>query len=395
MQKPTPAVPAPFGETVRSTLANHGLSVRELARRTRFDHAYLSRVLAGKQRPSPALADAVDQALNADGNLVALVDAPPPSDDLAETGDVLEFMRRAETSDLGAGTLDVLGSAVDQLCRDYPTDPGPVLRDRSKKLMGHALGLLERRTTLAEHRELLVHVGWLSALLGCVHFDVGDRLAAETARKMAHQLGEQAGHGEIVAWAYEITAWFALSEGRYQAVVAAAEAGRAHTGVSSGGVQLLVQQAKASAKLGDDQAHRLLGEAGKMLAQLPTTDQPEHHFVFDPNKLTSHSATAYTWLGWDEAAGEYASEMADRYQREYRPMRLATARLNLGILAVRRGALDEAVSLGEAAFESERRSGALTSWARGLLSELEDRYQGERLVVDYRDRLALEAGGDR
>jgi transcriptional regulator with XRE-family HTH domain len=395
MSNPTLGPSASFGEAVRAHLTDHGVSVRELARRTRFDHAYLSRVLAGKQRPSPALAQAVDAALDADGRLAALAREPAPSNDMDETGDLLEFMRRAETSDLGAGTLDVLGGAVDQLCRDYPTAPGPILRDRSKKLLSHALGLLERRTTLAEHRELLVHVGWLSALLGCVHFDVGDRLAAETARKMAHQLGAQAGHGEIVAWAYEITAWFALSEGRYQAVVAAAEAGRAHAGVSSGGVQLLVQQAKAAAKMGDDQAHRLLVEAGTMLAQLPTTDQPEHHFVFDPDKLTSHGATAYTWLGWDEAAGEYAQEMADRYQREYRPMRLATARLNLGILAARRGALDEAVHLGEAAFESERRSGALTSWARGLLSELEDRYRGERLVVDYRERLALEAGGDR
>ncbi|RKS10029.1 helix-turn-helix protein [Nocardiopsis sp. Huas11] len=395
MSKPTLGPSASFSETVRDTLTEQDISVRELARRTRFDHAYLSRVLAGKQRPSPALADAVDQALNARGNLAALAAGPPPSDDMDETGDMLEFMRRAEASDLGTGTIDVLGAAVDQLCRDYPTAPGPVLRDRSKKLLKHALGLLERRTTLAEHRELLVHVGWLSALLGCVHFDVGDRLAAETARKMAHQLGDQAGHGEIVAWAYEITAWFALSEGRYQAVVAAAEAGRAHAGVSSGGVQLLVQQAKATAKMGDPHAHVLLVEAGNMLAQLPATDQPEHHFVFDPDKLTSHGATAYTWLGWDEAAGEYASEMADRYQREYRPMRLATARLNLGILAARRGALDEAVHLGEAAFESERRSGALTSWARGLLSELEGRYQGERLVVDYRERLALETTGDR
>jgi transcriptional regulator with XRE-family HTH domain len=395
MSNPTLGPSASFGEAVRAHLTDHGVSVRELARRTRFDHAYLSRVLAGKQRPSPALAQAVDAALDADGRLAALAREPAPSNDMDETGDLLEFLRRADTSDLGAGTLDVLGGAVDQLCRDYPTAPGPILRDRSKKLLSHALGLLERRTTLAEHRELLVHVGWLSALLGCVHFDVGDRLAAETARKMAHQLGAQAGHGEIVAWAYEITAWFALSEGRYQAVVAAAEAGRAHAGVSSGGVQLLVQQAKAAAKMGDDQAHRLLVEAGTMLAQLPTTDQPEHHFVFDPDKLTSHGATAYTWLGWDEAAGEYAQEMADRYQREYRPMRLATARLNLGILAARRGALDEAVHLGEAAFESERRSGALTSWARGLLSELEDRYRGERLVVDYRERLALEAGGDR
>jgi hypothetical protein len=67
------------------------------------------------------------------------------------------------------------------------------------------------RLTLAQHRELLVTAGWLALLLGCVHYDLGEREQAEAARQAACQAGLQAGHGEIIAWSYEMAAWFALT----------------------------------------------------------------------------------------------------------------------------------------------------------------------------------------
>ena len=100
------------------------------------------------------------------------------------------------------------------------------------------------RLTLAQHRELLVTTGWLALLLGCVHYDLGEREPAEAARQAAYQAGLQAGHGEIIAWSYEMAAWFALTEGRYHDVVDYAQAGQQHAGLTNAMVQLVLQQAR-------------------------------------------------------------------------------------------------------------------------------------------------------
>ena len=54
---------------------------------------------------------------------------------------------------------------------------------------------------------------WLALLLGCLHYDLGEREQAEAARQAAYHAGLQAGHGEIVAWSYELAAWLSLTEG--------------------------------------------------------------------------------------------------------------------------------------------------------------------------------------
>ncbi|MEU7855376.1 hypothetical protein [Nonomuraea sp. NPDC049141] len=40
-----------------------------------------------------------------------------------------------------------------------------------------------------QHRELLVITDWLTALLGCVHYDLGEREEAETARRASSRPG--------------------------------------------------------------------------------------------------------------------------------------------------------------------------------------------------------------
>ena len=138
---------------------------------------------------------------------------------------LIELARRAEASDLGAGTVELLQVSADRLCRDYPTVDPRVLSDQARTRLGYVTGLLGKRVTLAQHRDLLVIAGWLSALLACTCYDAGDPGAAETARRMTRQFGEHAGHGELVAWSFEIAAWYALVEGRTAQAVALCEAG--------------------------------------------------------------------------------------------------------------------------------------------------------------------------
>jgi transcriptional regulator with XRE-family HTH domain len=297
--------------------------------------------------------------------------------------DLIEMMRQSERTTVSDGTLDLLYIAVDRLCRDYPTVQAGELGVRTKRHLQYVLGLLDGPTTLHQHRELLVCAGWLAALLGCVDYDIGDKTGANTARMMAYQLGTQVGHGEILGWSWELSAWYALVEERYEDAVAAAQAGQRVAGDTSAGVQLVLQEARALARMGDADARKVLTAGGKMLQRLPVPDHAEHHFVFDRSKYDFYTATILTWLGKDDdAAKENASEVVVRAGTQW-PMRAAYARMDLGIIAGRCGDIDEAVELGRSALEVERRSADLLPRAVELREQLLAQYSGEALIDDY------------
>jgi hypothetical protein len=123
-----------------------------------------------------------------------------------------------------------------------------------------------------------------------LQFDLGDRDAAEASRDAALQLGREGGHEEIMAWSFELLAWFALVDGKYRDTIDFAEAGLAIAPHTSAGVQLTVQGAKASARIGDRRAAELaMRQAATTLARLPAPSHPEHQFVFDPSKLSFYA----------------------------------------------------------------------------------------------------------
>jgi transcriptional regulator with XRE-family HTH domain len=379
-----------FGREVARLLAERGMSLRQAARLTHFDASYLSKVINGRKAGSPQLAAALDKVLDAGGELVALADAPGRSP-LADV-ELVELARQAEASDLGGGTLELLGTAVDRMCRDYPAGDPAELSERAARHLRYVTKMLGGRVTLTQHRDLLAAAGWLAAILACTCYDAGDAQAAETARVMARQFGTQAGHSELVAWSFEIAAYFALVEGRYRDTVALSEAGLERAGTTSAAVQLALQAARGHARMGDTQAREALAAGHVVLARLPEPEHPDHHFVFDRGKYEFYVATILTWLGDDATAREHASEVVRQCEAAGRwPMRLCMTLVDLGVLAGRHGDLDEAVSHGIAALRLPRRSAQLLPRAAELRDELAARYPGERLVADYDDVLAQQA----
>ena len=310
----------------------------------------------------------------------------------AELVDTLDLARMVSVSDIGQGTLDTLQEAAELLCRAYPNASAAELRTRTKQRLRYISGLLHGRLTLAQHRELLVTIGWLALLLGCVHYDLGEREEAEAARQAAYQAGLQAGHGEIVAWSYEMGAWFALTEGRYHDVVDYARAGQQHAGLTNAMIQLVLQQARGQARLGQRRdVHASLDHGARLLEQLPRPEHPENHFVFDHTKWIFYAATCYTWLGDDEPAEEYARELIAYHTRpdgsSNAPMRTAMSHIDLGLIRARHGDLDQAVDHGLTALGYERKTEAsLLSHAADLDQLLDDRYPDERLAKDFHQR---------
>ncbi|MFG1963551.1 hypothetical protein [Nonomuraea sp. NPDC049028] len=304
----------------------------------------------------------------------------------------MQLAQQLQASDVGTGTLEALAEAVDLLCRAYPVVPAGTLRDRTQKRLAQINHLLAGRLTLDQHRELLVITGWLTALLGCVHYDLGEREEAETARRAAFEMGRQVGHGELMGWAHEMSAWFALVEGRYEDVVTAARMGQAIAGTSSAMVQLTLQEARGLARIGDRrEADRALTRGAEVLARLPIPDRPDHHFVFDHAKWIFYAATCYTWLADDDRAEEHARETIQMHTRpdgtSNAPMRIADAHIDLGIIHARRGDLDAAVYEGMAAFDIDRRSLTdLVNRAGDLDRVLRQRYRREVLAEGFHER---------
>jgi hypothetical protein len=318
----------------------------------------------------------------------------PDSDVLAVTGmDTLELVGRLQRSDIDQATLDGLRIMADRLCSEYPFMPADQLLNEGRAWLRRITSLQGQRLTLKQHREILILAGWVALLVGCVEYDMGNRHAAETTRQAALSLGVEADHGEIVAWAHEMRAWINLTTGDYHGVVAAARSGTEVTPHQSVAVQLFAQEAKAWARMGDSrQTEVTLDKGRRLLDTLPYPENLDNHFVVDPAKFDFYAMDCYRTIGASPMAEHLAEEVieanTDFDGQERAPMRMAEARITLGVVRAREGDLEGAVSMGMRALEGERKSvPSLLMVSRDLTKVLNDRYAGETRTRDYLDQL--------
>ncbi|MDG4790238.1 XRE family transcriptional regulator [Micromonospora sp. WMMD1102] len=275
--------------------------------------------------------------------------------------ETLEILARIRASDVSSSSLDALRITADRLCCEYPYAPSDQLYIEGKTWLRRITGLMDRRLTLSQHQEVLTLAGWVALLVGCVEYDMGMRREAESTRKAALSLGEEAGNAAIIGWAHEMRAWYALTQGDYRGVIAAAELGAAKAPRQSVAVQLAAQQAKAWARIGDRrQVETALDRGRTLLESLPYPEDTDHHFVVDPSKFDFYAMDCYRLAGEDRLAGMYAHEVirssTDPDGTERKPMRNAEARLTLGVVAARAGEVEEAVAYGRQALSGDRRS---------------------------------------
>ena len=125
---------------------------------------------------------------------------------------------------------------------------------------------------------------------------------------------------------------------------------------------------------------------------MPYPENLDHHFVVDPTKFDFYAMDCYRMLAEDKMAETLADEVigasTDFDGTERAPMRLAEARITLGVVAARQGDLEQAVHQGERAFNGPRKS--LPSFlmvSRELTRVLKDRYPAEQAAQSYIDQL--------
>jgi hypothetical protein len=314
------------------------------------------------------------------------------ADPVAGAGmDTLELISRLRHSDVDDATLDGLRIMADRLCSGYPFTPSDQLLAEGRTWLRRIGSYHGKRLTLRQHREILTLAGWIALLVACVEYDTGDRQAAETTRQAALSLGSEADHGEIMAWAHEIRAWIALTNGNYRGVVSAAQAGTEVAPRHGVAVQLAAQEAKAWARLGDRRQTEVALDRGRSLLEaMPYPDNLDHHFVVDPTKFDFYAMDCYRRLAEDRLAETLAREViqasTDFDGTERSPMRIAEAETTLGVVAARQGDISQAVHHGRQALAGHRRSiPSLLMVSRDLTKVLSERFPGEAGTRDYFD----------
>ncbi|MFI5492294.1 helix-turn-helix domain-containing protein [Actinoplanes sp. NPDC051859] len=380
---------AAFGQRVRELRTQRGMSLAALAEAVPCDKGHLSRVENGGRRVTVELAQRLDTVLGARGDIVAAAHLEVAAAADPRPWESAELLRRVQANDAAPATVEALHATVFELCCQYATRPAVELRAEAHGWMREVARLLHRPTGLAAHRELLVAAGWLALVVGCVEYDLGMRAGAEATRTAARQLGEEAGHPEIVAWSWELGAWFALTQSRYRDVAAAARTGSAVAPGGSAAVQLAGQEAKACARLGDRAGVQdALLRGRKLLDRLPVPERPDHHFVVDPDKWDFYAMDAYRLAGEDGRAATHARtvlRLGAGPDVEKAPMRMAEARLTLAAVAARAGDLEQAVATGIGALGAGRKSlPSLLMVAGELDVELHRRFPGEAAAEEFR-----------
>lgn len=370
---------ARLGAQLRERRQAQGLTLEGLGALIGFSPQHISEVERANAPASATFVVECDRALKTRGDLLDLWSAAVHEQALrrAERGaarraeasaaanvesfnghdaelEAIELGSRARSGDVSAVTLEGLEIAVHDLCRRYTTVPAAVLLDDVRRWRRTIFRLLDARATLRQRRQLMVTAGWLSQLAACLHVDVGQHAAAVACRRAAHDLGVDTGDRQMVAWGLEVRAWQALLARRYEDAVRLCRAGRDFAGDdTSAAVQLTAQRARASARLGNArETYVALEDAAAMCSHLPATEYPDHHFTFDPGKLTLYMATTLAWLGDGERAEPFAREVIDISQRENRPGRLAMGRVDLALILARQDHPEEACDLGHLAIGS-------------------------------------------
>jgi tetratricopeptide (TPR) repeat protein len=264
--------------------------MKSAARKMNYDPAYLSRVLAGKQKPSAKLASSLDSLLGTDGALAATV----LGDDDSE-----RVQRSAENpSRLDAGAVDALAGVLAAYRRLDDTAAPKVIIPATMTQMQEVTRLL--RGARGPHRDRLAEVvsewvqfaGWMLAQV---------RKDAEAARLLndALEIADEIGNGTLAAQALNFKGYIARQQGRPQGIArwfaAAANTPGAHPAQRLGD---MLQSAAGLAELGArDDALRMVESAERLSDAAAAVPPPDTAYWLTPEFNRLNMGLANLGLG--------------------------------------------------------------------------------------------------
>lgn len=387
-------VHASFAERLRALMAERGIGVRALARQVPCDPGMVSRYASGHKMPSPAMAARLDAALDADGELAAMVGpntpATVPSADAVERP-VWSLDRRSVT----AGDVAAVWAFT------------ATFRNLDNQFGGghaHALAVGYLESTVAAMlregtytdtagKDLFGAASQLAHLAAWTAYDMGSHETARRffARSLELAAGDPAFGGEILA----AKGHHAIHLGNPVQAVELARASQHAARVSAVPVLLaeaLVLEANGLAVLGETKpCVAALHAAEGAFDQATAAEPPAWLGYCDEGYLAARSAHTLRDLGdWDGAVrhAQLAVSMSPGMTRTraFNTVILATAYVEID--------LEQACDTGVEALElaATLRSSRAVHYVGDLQNRLAERHPNEPLVAQFTERVTETIG---
>lgn len=301
-----------FGNAVRRLRGT--LSLRELARRAYLDPGHLSKIENGGRLPTPAVAEALDKALDAGGTLVTLALSTREQTRLGRYPLSAEVSLRSGLYGDDAVSIGGLpASNVTEMTLTYLEVATSAAISDSERMaprelypqviaLHHQVQYLLHGTQHPPQRARLYAVGvYLSGLLGTLALDTGRWRPARVYAQTAYDLAVFADEPDLQSWARATQSLIAYYTGDYVRALDLARDGQrlARRGIHS--VRLTVNgEARALARLHDragvDEAVQRTFELLETFPQADGVSASLTTGVYCPARAAANAATAYLLL---------------------------------------------------------------------------------------------------
>ncbi len=237
-----------LADRIRALRLAVGYSQERLASMIGFKRAYLSQAESGRDVPSENLIDALDEALDAGGELRTLrarawqerrtrrTSPPNPrtvrTEDATDRRQILQTSALVAASDVAADlfhritaaepdqlTLDELEADVDEIALTYTTVPHTVAAPRIINGWQQVETALDRRTSASAHVRLTLLGGQFAYYLGRLSFNTGDMRSARRFAALAEHHAGEAGEPVLCASIVALRAGIDYWSGRYRSAL--------------------------------------------------------------------------------------------------------------------------------------------------------------------------------
>ncbi|MCC9307661.1 helix-turn-helix domain-containing protein [Kitasatospora sp. RB6PN24] len=358
-----------FGEALRRLRGT--LSVRDVARLANCGKSTVSDLESGRRQPTTTMAEALDDALDAGGQLIALAASPPGTPAATRAAQLQAgFADQLAAGEVTTVSLDEWEFTIARHGRATRYRPEGELLDDLLADFGDLRALLAHRQPPPIRRRLLAACASLSGLLALTLLRLGDPGARDwwrTGRAAATQAEDR----PVLAWIY--------AQESYQLYYGGDFAGALELAVRAqqlaGGLPCVADalaaplEARVHARAGrrDDTAEALR-RAERALSRLAPEDQQQSALGYDGAQLAFHSGSAWTLLHETSRAWEQQQRALELYPAEQRLDR-ALVQLDRAECLTHDGRLADGAALAVETIEAmpvEHRSALLLYRAREL-----------------------------
>ncbi|QKV96739.1 helix-turn-helix transcriptional regulator [Streptomyces sp. NA02950] len=296
-----------FADLARRALRNAGYSMKAAARETHYDPAFLSRVLNRKQKPSPALARALDELTGTGGTLAGNL----------QQDERLSHVAAHPSRIDGAAVSALAGALAAQRHADDIVGPGPLIG--AAEAQREAL-LPMLRDARGSHRDALCAVVSESAqFAGWLNIELGQYARADVLLNEAIALADDIADGSLVAQAYNLKGNIARQRGQHHAVHRNFVAAYVSESAKRQRVVNGAQAASALALLGRrSEAERMLSEIEALREKAVDETPPGTAYWLSPEWLSLPIGHVHHHLGRPQQAAECIRHGLDSLPPEHR-----------------------------------------------------------------------------